>query len=281
MKCLKTDKINFKHFVPAAEKSLQSLTWLLGAKKEAKIKFREMNIAQNFDFEKSQIGFSFSNSINAYPILVLITLHVIQQFTGINTFIFFSATLFSKVGGKDFGESCAMIMTAINVVSSVGASLFQGYQKRKLLLKLSTWTIVPCLWIISLFFMLQDSKRFGTEFSFQMNLVPVVAIMLYIVSFSVGWGPVPFLFMGEGLPWSVRGNATGMAMALNWGSAFLVTKSFFWLSGYIGYGWVFIVYSMFTTAGGLLMEIYMPETLGKSITEMDTYYINLRKEAQD
>lgn len=37
------------------------------------------------------------------------------------------------------------------------------------------------------------------------TLVPLLALMIYVVSFSLGWGPIPWLLMGELLPTRTRG----------------------------------------------------------------------------
>ena len=56
--------------------------------------------------------------------------------------------------------------------------------------------------------------------------IPLMALMVYVVSFSIGFGPIPWLMMGEVFPSRIRGAAASFATALNWGFTFLVTKTF-------------------------------------------------------
>ena len=50
--------------------------------------------------------------------------------------------------------------------------------------------------------------------------------MTYVTSFSAGFGPIPWLMMGEIFPGRIRGAAASIATAFNWTCTFIVTKSF-------------------------------------------------------
>lgn len=44
--------------------------------------------------------------------------------------------------------------------------------------------------------------------------------------FALGWGPIPWLVMGEIFPVKARGFASAVCVLTNWGMAFVVTKTF-------------------------------------------------------
>ena len=56
--------------------------------------------------------------------------------------------------------------------------------------------------------------------------IPLIALMVYVVSFSIGFGPIPWLMMGEVFPSRIRGTAASFATTLNWAFTFIVTKTF-------------------------------------------------------
>jgi hypothetical protein len=56
--------------------------------------------------------------------------------------------------------------------------------------------------------------------------IPMVSLMIYVISFSTGFGPIPWLMMGEIFPGRIRGPAASIATAFNWTCTFIVTKSF-------------------------------------------------------
>lgn len=46
------------------------------------------------------------------------------------------------------------------------------------------------------------------------------------LGFALGWGPIPWLVMGEIFPVKARGFASAVCVLTNWGMAFFVTKTF-------------------------------------------------------
>ena len=56
--------------------------------------------------------------------------------------------------------------------------------------------------------------------------IPLLALVVYVVSFSVGFGPIPWLMMGEVFPAKIRGVAASLATGFNWTCTFVVTKTF-------------------------------------------------------
>lgn len=61
--------------------------------------------------------------------------------------------------------------------------------------------------------------------------LPLASLMIFVLTFSLGYGPVPWLMMGEILPAKIRGNAASVATGFNWTCTFIITKSFASLIG--------------------------------------------------
>lgn len=56
--------------------------------------------------------------------------------------------------------------------------------------------------------------------------LPLSCLVIYVLSFSLGFGPIPWLMMGEILPAKIRGTAASVATGFNWSCTFIVTKTF-------------------------------------------------------
>lgn len=56
--------------------------------------------------------------------------------------------------------------------------------------------------------------------------LPLASLMVFVLCFSLGFGPIPWLMMGEILPAKIRGTAASVATAFNWSCTFIVTKTF-------------------------------------------------------
>jgi len=56
--------------------------------------------------------------------------------------------------------------------------------------------------------------------------LPLCCLVIYVMGFSLGFGPIPWLMMGEILPAKIRGSAASVVTGFNWLCTFLVTKTF-------------------------------------------------------
>lgn len=74
--------------------------------------------------------------------------------------------------------------------------------------------------------------------------------------------------MGELFSNDVKGPASSAAGAFNWGLAFLVTKAFAPVVAGIGQGSTFIIFAGFCFVGILFTLIFVPETKGKSLADI-------------
>lgn len=68
-------------------------------------------------------------------------------------------------------------------------------------------------------------KSIGMDVS-NVGWLPLASFVVYILGFSLGFGPIPWLMMGEILPAKIRGSAASVATAFNWSCTFIVTKAF-------------------------------------------------------
>lgn len=56
--------------------------------------------------------------------------------------------------------------------------------------------------------------------------LPLVAVAVFIIMFSLGLGPLPWIVVSEIFASNVKAQASSIACAANWLMAFLVTKVF-------------------------------------------------------
>lgn len=69
------------------------------------------------------------------------------------------------------------------------------------------------------------AKTHDTDVS-HIGWLPLASLMSFVLCFSLGFGPIPWLMMGEILPAKIRGTAASVATAFNWSCTFIVTKTF-------------------------------------------------------
>ena len=80
--------------------------------------------------------------------------------------------------------------------------------------------------------------------------------------------PIPWMMTGELFSADIKGVASGIAVALNWSSTFIVTKTFQPLVVSLGSAVTFWIFSGICCAGTLFVALIVPETKGKSLEEI-------------
>lgn len=120
-----------------------------------------------------------------------------------------------------------------------------------------------CLTIISVYFyfkLVADVSSYGT--------VPVISLASFILVFSIGFGPIPWMMMGEIFPAKVKGIASSISASFNWTLAFVVTKLFPSLLDSIGACYTFGLAAVICLFGTIFVYYMVPETKGKSADEI-------------
>jgi len=100
----------------------------------------------------------------------------------------------------------------------------------------------------------------------------VTFLMLYLLAFAPGLGPVPWAINAEIYPAEIRGIAGGAAATSNWLTNFLVSQCFLTISEAIGISGVCLLYASFAFAGCTLVWLYLPETKGLTFEEIQRMF---------
>ena len=95
----------------------------------------------------------------------------------------------------------------------------------------------------------------------------------YIFFFASGLGAIPWFLMGEIFPAEVKGVASSIATAVNWGLSFVITKTVNMETDVLGgqpkgLGGVFAGYGVICLLGIGFVICFVPETKGKSFDEV-------------
>lgn len=155
---------------------------------------------------------AFSRKTTVRGIIISFGLMCFQQFSGINAVIFYTNDIFKAAGGIDAGIA-TIIVGVMQVVSTFVASLVVDRLGRRLLLLVSDALMALCTLFLGIYFFMKDRDASSVE---NLGWLPIVSLCIFIVSFSIGFGPVPWLMMGELFASDVKGIAGSLSGTLNW-----------------------------------------------------------------
>jgi len=152
----------------------------------------------------------------------------------------------------------------LQVVATYSSTLLVDKAGRRILLLLSSTVMAVCLTTLGLCFHLQSQ---GNDVS-SISWLPLASVATFIIVFSMGFGPIPWMMLGELFPSNVVGIASAVSAAFNWILAFAVTKSFQNLLDVLGSRVTFWLFAVMCIAGTIFTAVLVPETKGKALEEI-------------
>lgn len=229
---------------------------------------KELNLIEKSLSESSAQKLSFVQALgkraNLLAMIICLGMMVFQQLSGINIVIFYSGTIFKDAGSSLDPAIATIIVGLSQVVSTVVSASLIDKAGRKILLQFSGTVMAICLTVLGYYFHL---KTKGSDVS-SLGMMPLVSVVLYILVFAVGFGPIPWMICGEMLSPEIKGPGTGIACAMNWLLAFAVTKAFQPLSEAVGPAGTYWIFAVICVIGFFFVTFVVVETKGKSISEI-------------
>jgi sugar porter (SP) family MFS transporter len=204
------------------------------------------------------------------PLMIGLGLAVLQQITGINAIIYYSDSIFAAAGFTTPAaqtEATTWAIGAVNVLSTFIAIAFIDRVGRRPLL--IAGLIGMGLSLAAVGFAFQQSGATGAGGGASLGVVTLAALIVFIVSFAFSLGPVTWTVINEIYPGDVRGRAVAVATAVNWGSAFLVSRYFLSIVTAIGQAYAFWLFAAFCAIGLVWVLVGVPETRGRSLEEIE------------
>lgn len=210
-----------------------------------------------------------SDPVIRKPLFMAIFLMINQQLSGINAVIVFTASIFQSAGSSLNPNVAAIIIGGVQLVATFLSSMVVNRIGRRPTL-LWTQGIMTCALIVfGVFFYL---KEYHSATASAMSFIPIVSLVIFIIAFSFGLGPLAWLMLGELLPPRVSGVAGAVAAMVNWTLAFVVTVTFNYLIEALGDYGTYWLFSGFCIVGMLVTWKHLPETRGKSLTEIQELF---------
>lgn len=145
-----------------------------------------------------------------------------QQFAGINIILFYSKMIFES-------DLISMIITLVNFFMTFVTLLILNMLSKRSLFNLSYVGAIVSLGILSL--------------TLDRNyLVTSVVIYLYIASFSIGLGPLPFDILGQLSTEQTKNSLSSIGLSVNWLSNLAMSATFSILVGVLNKNIIFAIF---------------------------------------
>lgn len=202
-------------------------------------------------------------------VIVAMGLFALQQLSGINAVIYYAPQIFAGTGFTGTGNQlmATIGIGLVNVVMTVVAMwLIDKAGRRKLLLVGFAGTAIGLAMLSYSAAMAAAGAAGGLPAT-----LGFIGVVLFIASFAIALGPIPFIIMSEIYPMSVRGPGMAMASVANWGFNYIVVLLFPIALAGVGLTVTFAFFAAVCVLGLVFTLALVPETKGISLEAIERY----------
>ncbi|KAJ9581443.1 hypothetical protein L9F63_023375, partial [Diploptera punctata] len=197
-------------------------------------------------------------------LIISLGLMIFQQLSGVNAVIFYTVKIFEAAGSTLDPNVATIIVGVVQIIFTFVAGAIVDRAGRRILLLTSASVMCLCLAILGFYFHLKNK---GDDVS-NIGIIPLICVNVFIVVFSLGFGPIPWMMTGELFAANVKGTASSIAVCTNWTLVFIVTFSFEKLLEVLHEHFTFWLFAFICGIATAFVFFVVPETKGKSLTEI-------------
>ena len=196
------------------------------------------------------------------PLLIGVTLAILQHVTGINTVLYYGSIIFTEQAGSASTSAALwanVLVGVTNLVLTVVALFTIDRLGRKVLLISSAAGMGLSLAALGFVFSagsVRPSSVLGM-------------ILCYVAFFSFGMGPGVWVVISELFPTRIRGRAMSVATVALWLACLLITVTFLSLVKAVTAAGAFWVYAFMCALTVWFVWRFTPETKGKNLEEIE------------
>lgn len=202
------------------------------------------------------------------PLCVALVIAICNQLTGINVLLQYAPLVIKTAGlNSEIGTMFGTVgIGALNFLGTILAFFLVDRCGRRLLLLIGTGGVIAAYTYLGVLPHVIPTGQLQAEYT-------IVGFFTYILFFAIGPGVVVWLAISELLPTKVRGQAISLCIFLNSLAAATLSTVFLSIQSTLGISNTYLLFAGFTLIYFLTALLYLPETKGKTLEEIQQFYI--------
>ncbi|KAI0489249.1 hypothetical protein KFK09_029091 [Dendrobium nobile] len=184
-----------------------------------------------------------------------------QQVTGQPSVLYYAAKILQSAGFSAASDATrvSVLLGILKLFATGVAILAVDRLGRRPLLLGGVSGIAFSLFLLSLYYtILKD-----------LPVVAVIALLLYVGSYQLSFGPIGWLMISEIFPLRIRGRGLSIAVLANFATNALVTFAFSPLQELVGAGILFAAFGVIALLSLVFIFLLVPETKGLTLEEIE------------
>ncbi|CAN6351850.1 unnamed protein product [Urochloa humidicola] len=202
--------------------------------------------------------------------LAIVGLQVFQQASGVAALVLYAPRVFGHAGGGGGGAATSalgatVLLGAVKTAAIVVPLFLADRLGRRPMLLASAGGMAASLLVLGL----------SMSASMPLAAAPaasVAAAAAFMAAFSLGFGPVLWMYGSEILPLRLRAQGTGIGTAVNRVMSAAVGMTFISMYEAVGMAGSFYIFAAMSAAAWVFVYAFLPETKGRSLEEMEELF---------
>ncbi|XP_050669359.1 facilitated trehalose transporter Tret1-like [Leptidea sinapis] len=263
------------------ETAAESLQWLRGP--DADIRQELVTIRTNIlaskqfnDDKTGKLKVLLSKRLTR-PVLITCGLMFFQRFTGAHVFSFYAVPMFKKTFRMMNPHGGAIATSVVQLLASCLSGMLIDNVGRLPLLMISGVMMSIALAGFGSYAYYEEVFRNSTDLTHvepgSYDWIPLVCVLTFTIAFSLGISPISSLLIGELFPLEYRSTGSALATSFSHLCGFVNVKTAADFQDHIGLYGLFWLYAGISVLCLLFVILFVPETKGREIDEMDPKYV--------
>ncbi|CAH1155581.1 unnamed protein product [Phaedon cochleariae] len=211
----------------------------------------------------------FTVKSNRKAVFIMLMVRAAQQLSGTTAITFYTQPIFNEAGSNISPAIASIVYFAVQLLLAMFCSGIVDKAGRRPLMIISITGSAVLLFVEGIYFYLVTCTEVDME---PFSLIPVIALIGFVIVFSLGMQTIPLLMLGELFPANVKAFALCLADIYFAGIAIIVSKFFQIMKDSFGMYVPFFGFSGFCVIGLICIVIFVPETKGKTLEEIQMYF---------
>ena len=210
-----------------------------------------------------------------HVLIAAVGIHFFQQCSGIDSVVLYSPRIFAKAGITSSNKKL-LATVAVGFVKTVfilvATFLLDKIGRRPLLLS-SVAGMIFSLSTLGFGLTVIDHSDHTVTWAV---VLCITMVMSFVAFFSIGMGPITWVYSSEIFPLKLRAQGTSMGVAVNRLTSGVISMSFISLYDGITIGGTFFLYAGFALVSWFFFYFLLPETQGRTLEDMEGLFGNFK-----
>ncbi|CAL8176145.1 unnamed protein product [Prunus armeniaca] len=198
-------------------------------------------------------------------------IHFFEQASGIDSVVLYSPRIFEKAGIKSYDHKL-LATVAVGFVKTIAilvATFFLDRLGRRRLLLSSVAGMIFSLVCLGVGLTIIDHHRDTVPWAIALC---ITMVLLNVAFFSIGLGPITWVYSSEIFPLKLRAQGVSMGVAVNRITSGVISMTFLSLYKAITIGGAFFLYAGIGALSWVFFYMLLPETRGRTLEETEVLF---------